>query len=146
MWRGWGYNHRGHGEKYFYSTAEAAWYAILSNGEVHHSRNGWVFNSNSLETTTSNYFWQDPNTLLLIDLPNEFKLYQHTNGQGMSYPVSGYSYNRLTRQEKYYEDKNGRVFFIEPDGDVYLASSPSVLYTELMSDVWRDLSLLRKYP
>ena len=146
MWPGWGYNHRGHGEKYFYSTAEAAWYAILPNGEIHHNRNGWVFNGNSLEKTASDYFWQDPNTLLLIDLPNEFKLYQHTNGQGMSYPVSGYSYNRLTRQEKYYEATDGRVFFIEPSGDVYLASNPSVLYTELTSDVWHDLSLLRKYP
>ena len=148
QWVGWGINHRGHNEKYFYSSAESQWYAILPNGEIHHSRAGWVFNSGSVVATTSADYWQDPNRLIYAANPNGLKAYQFANGLGLYQRWSNWRLNERGRDEKYFSDKNGAVYAILPNGQVHREASvfgSSSFYTALSSDYYRDPTLLFVY-
>ena len=148
QWVGWGINHRGHNEKYFHSGAESQWYAILPNGEIHHSRAGWVFNSGSVVATTSADYWQDPNRLIYAANPNGLKAYQFANGLGLYQRWSNWRLNERGYSEKYFSDKNGTVYAILPNGQVHREASvfgSSSFYTALSNDYYRDPTLLFVY-
>ena len=147
-WVGWGINHRGHNEKYFYSDAESRWYAILPNGEVHHDLTGWVFDGSSLVTTTSEDYWQDPNALIYAANPNGLKMYQFSNGQGLYQAWTDWRYDERGYQEKYFRNKHGTVFAILPSGQIHLEASmfgDASFYTALANDYYFDPTLLFVY-
>ncbi len=65
-WRGFGYNHRGHNEKYFADSSDN-WYFLLPNGELHRWPSG--FTSSTRITTLSSEYWADPYRLFNAAAP-----------------------------------------------------------------------------
>ena len=97
-WYGFGYNHRGHGEKYF-SDSSGNWYFILSNGELH----SWPssFDSSTLITTLSSEYWANPYLLFNAARPAESSLatvqLSVTDGTLTIDPPAGYAGEFLVR-------------------------------------------------
>ena len=65
-WGGFGYNHRGHNEKYF-ADADGNWYYLLPNGELHDWQGD--FTDASLIASLSRDYWTDPYLLFNATQP-----------------------------------------------------------------------------